>query len=165
MDKRVRYTLLAVAISALPYMASTPALARTTALSHSSGSRNCIFDHQSLWTPAGTCRPRAKHYPATVKGGVERAIYDGTLTFGIPYSVLLQIASCESGLNPRASNGSHFGVFQFAPNTFQLGAQRLLQETGIVARNYWNALDSTYVAGYYFAEGQSLSWTCEPSYR
>ena len=47
-----------------------------------------------------------------------RAIDDGALTFGVPYKLMLKIARCESALNPRASNGTYLGLYQFAPRTF-----------------------------------------------
>jgi hypothetical protein len=121
----------------------------------------CIFDHQSLRTAPNTCRPRAKAYPPKVVTVAERAVYDSALTFGIPYPILLAIARCESDLDPRASNGKRFGLFQFAPATFRRAAVELRVESGIVARSYWNALDASYAAGYLFATGQSLSWDCE----
>ena len=152
--------LALLALGAFPVMAARPALG---APAHAATrATHCIFDHRTLRTPATICRPRAKHYPARVHGAAERAIYDSILLFGIPYSVLLQIAECESGLNPVASNGSHFGLFQFAPATFQRGALDMFQETGVVARSYWNPLDAAYVAGYLFATGQSPAWSCEP---
>jgi hypothetical protein len=74
---------------------------------------------------------------------------------------LLQIARCESGLNPRAANGNHFGLFQFEPGTFRQGARDMRAMTGITARTYWSARDSAYVAGFLFAIGNSPDWTCE----
>ncbi|GAC1511652.1 MAG: hypothetical protein NVS2B16_13360 [Chloroflexota bacterium] len=122
---------------------------------------HCIFDQQALRTKANTCRPRARTYPSTVRGIVRRAIYDSALTFGIPYNILLQIARCESALNPHATNGTHFGLFQFAPETFHQGSHGMKHDTGIVARSYWNAHDASYVAGYLFAIGRAPNWTCE----
>jgi hypothetical protein len=121
----------------------------------------CIFDHLNLRTAPHTCRPRAKSYPPNVTTSVERAIYDSSLTFGIPYPVLFAIGRCESGLNPHASNGRRFGLFQFAPATFRRAIALLRAQTGIVAHTYWSALDSSYAAGFLFATGQSVSWTCE----
>jgi hypothetical protein len=115
----------------------------------------------TLYTRPGTCRPRAKVYPVSVKGGAEKAIYDSALTFGIPYRILLTIGRCESGLNPHASNGSHFGLFQFDPATFTTAVTLLRRDTGIVARTYWSARDSSYAAGYLFATGNSPAWSCE----
>jgi hypothetical protein len=97
-----------------------------------------------------------------VRGTVRRSIYDGALTFGIPYSVLLKIARCESRLNPYADDGAHVGLFQFLPATFARAARSLKSQTGIRASDYWNPLDATYVAGFLFAMGQSQQWSCEP---
>jgi hypothetical protein len=52
------------------------------------------------------------------------------------------------------------GLFQFLPSTFKYGARLLKRATGITVSNYWNPLDSTYVAGYLFATGQSQQWSC-----
>jgi hypothetical protein len=120
----------------------------------------CVFDHLSLHTDPHTCRPRARAYPRYVRGPVERSIYDSALTFGMPYPTLLAIAQCESGLNPHASNGTHFGLFQFVPDTFRRAAVQLRSETGVVAKSYWNPLDAAYAAGYMFVTGESTSWSC-----
>lgn len=122
--------------------------------------RVCIFDRSALRTAGKSCRPRARKYPGMVKGSVRRAIYDGALTFGIPYSVLMDVAQCESNLNPRAWDGVHGGIFQFLPATFRGAARKLKNTTGIQARSYWNPLDAAYVAGYLFATGQSQAWSC-----
>jgi hypothetical protein len=126
-----------------------------------SRAHTCVFDHLMLWTPQGQCRPRAYSYPRTVHGAVRHAIYDGAITFGIPYKILYRIAVCESGLNPRASNGSYFGLFQFAPDTFQRGANDMQAMTGITVTSYWIPSDASYVAGFLFATGQSPRWQCE----
>lgn len=121
----------------------------------------CIFDHLALHTAPGTCRPRARVYPPQITGSARRAIYDSSLTFGVPYSVLLAIGRCESALDPRASNGTHFGLFQFAPSTFKRAVRRMRTETGVRAHSFWNPLDSAYAAGYLFAVGESPDWSCE----
>lgn len=142
---------------------SLPATQSTAAAPESAHAQRlrCIFDHRTLHTPPGQCRPRARHYPSGVTGTAEHGIYDAVLLFGIPYAVFLRIATCESGLNPHASNGSNFGLFQFAPATFDQGATGLYRNTGVVARSVWNALDNAYVAGYLFATGQSPEWSCQ----
>ena len=123
-------------------------------------SSTCIFDHTMLRTASAVCRPKARVYPAKVRGGVKHAIYDSALIFGVPYPILLRIARCESGLNPRASYSGHYGLFQFVPDTFRGGAKSMRAETGIVAHSYWNPADSSYVAGYLFAIGKAPSWSC-----
>lgn len=123
----------------------------------------CVFDHAMLRTSHGTCRPRARRYPANVKTGVQRSIYDGALTFGIPYLTMLRLARCESHLDPLASDGTHDGLYQFLPSTFSSGARRLRKSTGIRATSWWNPLDAAYVAGYLFAIGQSQQWSCAAS--
>src|SRR5437588_5722278 len=92
---------------------------------HSGQRAACIFDHMMLRSPTTRCRPRAKAYPSTVHGKVQRAIYDSSLTFGIPFAVLLNIAKCESSLNPRAAHAGHYGLFQFVPDTFREAASQL----------------------------------------
>jgi hypothetical protein len=91
---------------------------------------------------------------------VRRAIYDSVLVVGIPYAVMLRIARCESHLDPDASNGTHFGLYQFAPMTFLQGATYLYRDVGILARTYWSGRDSSYVAAYLFAIGHSPQWAC-----
>lgn len=160
MERSTRYVLLAAAVSLVPLLVN-PAGTVAAAGSHPEYANNCIFDHMMLWTPDGTCRPQAKSFPSHVVGKARRAIYDSALTFGIPYNVLLAIGRCESGLKTHARNAGHFGLFQFLPQTFKRGVALLRRDTGIVARSYWNPLDSAYVAGYLFATGRAGSWTCE----
>jgi hypothetical protein len=100
-----------------------------------------------------------------VKGSVKRSIYDGALTFGIPYSILLDVARCESNLDPHADDGQHMGLFQFLPATFTHGAKALRGQTGIRAKSYWNPLDAAYVAGYLFVTGNAQAWSCVPEYQ
>jgi soluble lytic murein transglycosylase-like protein len=95
-----------------------------------------------------------------VRNGVQRAIYDASLTFGMPYGVLYKIARCESNLNPNAAYAGHYGLFQFLPQTFSSGSGGMRSETGITANSYWNALDASYVAGYLFVRGKATAWSC-----
>jgi soluble lytic murein transglycosylase-like protein len=114
----------------------------------------------TLTTRPHTCRPRARAYPSYIKDSVQKAIYDSALVFGVPYATLLSIARCESALNPKASNGSHFGLYQFAPATFRRAASQMRQQIGVLAHTYWSALDSSYTAGYMFVTGSASSWSC-----
>jgi hypothetical protein len=127
---------------------------------HAAQSQLCVYDHMTLKTGPGTCRPRAKAYPSYVRGAVKKAIYDSALVFGVPYMTLLEIARCESALNPRASNGTHFGLYQFAPATFRRASSQMREQIGVLAHSYWRALDSSYTAGYMFVTGSASSWSC-----
>lgn len=161
MEGRVRRALLALVLTLLVIPQTWPRTRTALAERRMARVHACVFDHQMLWTPRGSCRPRARSYPRTVRGSVGHAIYDSALTFGIPYNVLRAVAGCESSLNTRAVNGQHFGLFQFLPATFSRGASGLFRETGITARSYWSALDASYVAGYLFATGKAYRWACE----
>ena len=136
-------------------------VAAGTAEGHTQQKSACIFDHMMLRTAPGQCRPRARSYPRAVVGRVRRSIYDAALTFGVPYEVLLRIAQCESGLNPRAGSYGYYGLFQFAPDTFRRGARQMRRDTGISASSYWKPLDASYVAGFLFAVGESPRWSCQ----
>lgn len=153
---------------ALAALVCAGALAITVQAAHASSTgqqsqvaSSCVFDHQTMVTTPGTCRPHAKTYPAHIVMAAQRAIYDSTLLFGVPYSILLRIARCESGLNPRAQNAGHFGLFQFVPATFHTAVQRMKAETGVRAHSFWNPRDSAYAAGYLFVTGYSFSWSCK----
>src|SRR5947209_13904764 len=135
---------------------TTPALATGMRLTQA---HVCVYDHQTLHTEPQTCRPRARVYPSYVKGSVQKAIYDSSLIFGVPFTTLVAIARCESALNPRAGNGTHFGLFQFAPSTFKRAVVQLRQIVGVSARSYWSARDSSYAAGFLFVTGQARSWS------
>jgi hypothetical protein len=159
--KSARRAVVVLALSVLPVLALRPGSVLSAGTWQQASRAQCVFDHFTLSTAHGRCRPRARAYPAYVSNHVRRSIYDSALTFGIPYPVLLKIAKCESGLNPRAAYRGHFGLYQFLPETFLRGARDLRSETGVAARSYWNPLDSSYVAGFLFATGQSRSWACE----
>lgn len=151
------FALLSAAL-VFPIAAGRPVEAQ--AKRHNKSPHICAYDHTSLHSPAGTCRPRALVYPRDVKGRVKRAIYDSAMTFGVPYDVLLGIAQCESSLNPRAQDGKHYGLFQFLPSTFQGGQRAMRDMTGIQAHTLWNPLDASYVAGFLFAVGKADRWAC-----
>lgn len=123
--------------------------------------QTCIYDHYVLKTSKKACRPRARTYPAYITGAVERSIYDAALTFGVPYRLLFRIATCESGLQPTATNGSHFGLFQFRTDTFAQNTVLMRHFTGILAHSVWNARDSSYVAAFMFADDHHFEWTCQ----
>jgi Transglycosylase SLT domain len=160
MERYARRVLVALVLCLLALPAIGRNVGTVAAGTQPAHTHACVFDHLMLWSPSGACRPRARHYPKKVSGGVERAIYDSALVYGIPYRTLLQTAGCESSLNPRAVNGPHLGLFQFLPPTFRHGSSSMRRETGITAHSLWNPLDASYVAGYLFAIGKAGSWVC-----
>lgn len=68
------------------------------------------------------------------------------------YSYALSVASCESTLNPHASNGTHFGLYQFDGATW--AGQPFHRHSVWSAR--WAALG----AMWYWARGEISRWTC-----
>jgi Transglycosylase SLT domain len=85
------------------------------------------------------------------------AIHWAAVRWGASEPVLVAVAQCESGLNPRAYNasGGYSGLFQFLPATYWAYA-RLAGET----RSYWSASGSADVAAWMFAHGLANQWTC-----
>jgi hypothetical protein len=146
--------------AALWFPVDSGGTAAARAKPHDQSPRICVFDRMSLHSAPGTCRPQATSYPPNVTGSVKRAIYDSAMTFGVPYQVLLEIAKCESSLNPNARDGKHYGLFQFLPSTFREGQRAMQTMTGIQAHTYWNPLDASYVAGFLFAVGKANRWAC-----
>ena len=46
-------------------------------------------------------------------GSVDHALSVAASTYGVPLARLRQVATCESTLNPNATNGRYAGLFQF----------------------------------------------------
>jgi hypothetical protein len=63
------------------------------------------------------------------------------------------IAWCESRLSPYASNGTHFGLFQFDWQTWRGSPYA---RRGSVWSAKWNAL----AAAWYLRHGQASRWVC-----
>jgi hypothetical protein len=161
MKRRAGCALFALAFGILPLLDLAPAHGLAARGTHSAQRPACVYDHMTMRTLPGICRPRAIRYPPNVRGGVKRSIYDSALTFGMPYKVLYAVAKCESSLNPKASYLGHYGLYQFLPDTFRRAAAELQREMGVTATSYWSALDASYAAGYLFVTGESRNWTCE----
>lgn len=69
---------------------------------------------------------------------------------------LLAVATCESSMNPKATNGASFGILQFVPSTFQIYARKL----HISDPDIWNVSQQARIAAYMFANGQERQWSC-----
>jgi hypothetical protein len=105
--------------------------------------------------------PRIRLAPAPTCAVVEcaplAAIHWAAVRWGASEPVLVAVAQCESGLNPRAYNagGGFSGLFQFLPATYWAYAH-LVRET----RSYWSASGSADVAAWMFAHGLAHQWGC-----
>jgi hypothetical protein len=79
-------------------------------------------------------------------------IRDAAARYGANGDQMVRVASCESGLNPRAYSASSgaSGLFQFMPGTFY----------GHGGKNIWDPYDQSNIAAQMFAQGQASAWTC-----
>lgn len=84
---------------------------------------------------------------------VKPCILYAATKFGQSYSYALGVAYCESTLNPYASNGSHFGLFQFDGVTW---AGSPYDDNGSVYNPFWNSM----AAMWYWARGEFSRWSC-----
>jgi len=93
---------------------------------------------------------------ASCQDASRRAIAAASRRYGVSYAWLLRVATCESGLNPSASNPSGAqGLFQFMSGTYATYAAR----SG-VGGSVWAAVTSARVAAYMFKNGMSDQWSC-----
>lgn len=76
--------------------------------------------------------------------------------YGVDQTRLLRVAYCESKYNPRASNGTHFGVYQFLPSTYAANAPK-----AGAGSDYWDAENNVRTAAYMFSIGQAGQWACK----
>src|SRR5271155_5514884 len=63
---------------------------------------------------------------------VPACIHEASSRWHVSYSQMLGRARCESSLNHLASNGTHFGLYQFLPSTWS-------GETSYGSHSYWSA--------------------------
>jgi peptidoglycan hydrolase CwlO-like protein len=65
---------------------------------------------------------------------------------------LVRVATCESGINPRAQSSSGAsGLFQFMPGTFY----------GNGGHDIWDPTDQSNIAARMFSQGRSGDWSCQ----
>jgi hypothetical protein len=67
---------------------------------------------------------------------------------------MLNRAMCESTLNHRASNGTHFGLYQFLPSTWR-------NETSYGSHSYWSAKWNALGAAEMESKGMGDQWVCQ----
>jgi len=86
------------------------------------------------------------------RGHVPACIHRGALHWRVSYQMLMRKARCESRLNPLASNGTHFGLFQFAAGTWA--------STPYGHRSVWRAKWSSLGAAWMHRVGRGGEWAC-----
>ena len=70
-------------------------------------------------TPTPAVEPEVETAPIAPEGSVEQTIYAAAAEFGLAGDYLLSVASCESGLDPGATNpAGYHGLFQFDDTTW-----------------------------------------------
>lgn len=95
-------------------------------------------------------------------GEVETIIRNVARKYGISEDYFVNLARCESTLNPSSVNygyyaggGNPTGLFQYLPETWT----RLSNQSGIYG-DIWNAQDNAELTGWAFANGHSKEWAC-----
>jgi hypothetical protein len=91
-------------------------------------------------------RHRCNH---SVVACIDRAAY----LHRVPAGWMRSIAWCESRLNPFASNGTHFGLFQY---DWQTWSGSPYARRGSV----WSAKWSSLATAWYLRRGQASRWAC-----
>ena len=103
-------------------------------------------------TPAPTAAPPpvpAAVYPA---GSIQSIIIAAANRYHVSGAWMVKIATCESGLNPRAYNpsGPYDGLFQFLPSTFRANG----------GTDIWNPYQQANITADMLAHGQAYQWGC-----
>lgn len=107
--------------------------------------------------PTATPIPAPTFTPAEINALIDR--------FGGQYAVdpnlLRHVALCESGLNPKATNGAYAGLYQFGPTTWINYRKLLGEETNVSLR--LNAEEAIQTAAYAISLGKRHLWpNCMP---
>lgn len=87
------------------------------------------------------------------KQAVVQIIRAAAARLGADGDQMVRVATCESGLNPRAYDprSGASGLFQFMPGTFY----------GHGGHDIWDATDQSNVAAQMFSHGQAGAWDCK----
>lgn len=94
---------------------------------------------------------------------IKAAITHWAGVYGVSSSLLLRIANCESGYNPRAVNKGYYaggghpsGLFQYIPDTWSRYSSKL----GKPGYDIWNYQHQAEVTAYAFSIGGASEWEC-----
>jgi len=138
----MRYLITAASSVMLALPAAAPAACQTKACAERVHLRE--FEERDY-----ELRHRCNH---SVEACIDRAAH----LHGVNRWLLRRRAWCESRLNPGASNGSHFGLFQFASSTW---ASTPYARRGSVWSPKWNALGAAWMQ----RVGRGGEWACYPA--
>lgn len=83
---------------------------------------------------------------------VTSCVHRAALRWNVSYRLLRNRGWCESRLRADASNGTHFGVFQFAPSTFAT--------TPYAQHSIWSAKYNSLAAAWMQRTGRGSEWEC-----
>jgi hypothetical protein len=124
---------------------------RVTALDQASRDLLARIDQLNAAIAAANQPPTGGDIPS--KQAIVQIIRAAASRFGADGDQMVRVASCESGLNPRAYDpkSGASGLFQFMPGTFY----------GHGGRDIWDATDQSSVAAQMFSHGQAGAWDCK----
>jgi hypothetical protein len=103
--------------------------------------------------PHPVTRPlvRAPFGPPYDRTSIRAIIAAAALVHGVDPSWMIAIATCESGLDPRAVEPhGHYGLFQFLPSTYAANG----------GHDLWNPVEQAAVTATMLAHGQAWQWAC-----
>jgi len=101
-----------------------------------------LRERKQLWRKCGDSPIRAVN--ACIDYAARYADGDGAWMHRVAY--------CESRKNPRASNGSHHGLFQYAPSTWGT--------TPYGSRSIWSARWQSMATAWMLNQGRAGEWAC-----
>ena len=107
------------------------------------------------------CRWVREAYGAALRGNISDVIYAAAHGNGVPGMDKwgLATATCESGLNPYATNGWHRGLFQQDPSYWPARAAG----AGFPGADAYDPVANAFVTMHMVSSGYSLShWSCSP---
>jgi soluble lytic murein transglycosylase-like protein len=90
-------------------------------------------------------------------GGVADIIAYWANQYGVSPAWMLSIARCESTLNPSASNGTHFGLYQYLPTTWV----EYSTAAGVGGSSIWDAAAQARTTAWALSTGHASAWECK----
>lgn len=123
-------------------------------------SKLALASSKAINTATGTATASAA--PAD-SGSITGIITAAAQAYGLSPSYMIQVARCESSLDPSKVNASYYagggnpsGLYQFIPSTWA----NYSSQAGYGGYSVFNATAAAYTAAYAFAHGHSGEWAC-----